>query len=114
MTAIDANEGAFKWRVVNGEFPELKKRGIPKTGTPSHGGSICTAGGLVFMAGTFDQMIRAYDSDTGKILWEHALPAGGFATPMTYEAGGKQYVVIAAAGGKSGSKANDEFIAFSL
>ena len=66
------------------------------------------------MAGTFDKMIRALDSDTGKVLWEHELPAGGFATPMTYEANGKQYVVIAAAGGKEGSKANDEFIAFSL
>ena len=114
MTAIDADKGDFKWRVVNGEYPELKKRGIPKTGTHSHGGSICTAGGLVFMAGTFDQMIRAFDSDSGKVLWERELPAGGFATPMTYEANGKQYVVIAAAGGKSGSKANDEFIAFSL
>jgi len=59
-------------------------------------------------------MIRAFDSDSGKILWEYQLPAGGFATPMTYEANGKQYVVIAAAGGKSKSKANDEFIAFSL
>ena len=114
MTAIDANKGDFKWRVVNGEFAELKKRGIPKTGTPSHGGSICTAGGLVFMAGTFDKMIRAFDSETGKIVWEYELPAGGFATPMTYEANGKQYVVIAAAGGKSGSAANDEYIAFSL
>lgn len=114
MTAIDASEGAFHWRVVNGEFPELKKRGIKKTGTPSHGGSICTAGGLVFMAGTFDEMIRAFDSDTGKILWEHPLPAGGFATPMTYEAEGKQYLVIAAAGGKDQSKANDAFVAFAL
>jgi quinoprotein glucose dehydrogenase len=59
-------------------------------------------------------MMRAFDSETGKILWETELPAGGFATPMTYEANGKQYVVIAAAGGKNGSKANDEFIAFSL
>ncbi|HEU0124624.1 MAG TPA: pyrroloquinoline quinone-dependent dehydrogenase [Bryobacteraceae bacterium] len=114
MTAIDAGKGDFKWRVVNGEFKELTARGIKKTGTPSHGGSICTAGGLVFMAGTFDKMIRAFDSETGKVAWEYELPAGGFATPMTYEANGKQYVVIAAAGGKSGSKANDEFIAFSL
>jgi quinoprotein glucose dehydrogenase len=114
MTAVDAAKGEFAWRVVNGEFPELKKRGVKKTGTPSHGGSICTAGGLVFMAGTLDRMIRAFDSGSGKIVWEYELPAGGFATPMTYEANGKQYVVIAAAGGKNGSKANDEFIAFSL
>ena len=114
MTAVDAGKGEFAWRVVNGEYAELKKRGIPKTGTHSHGGSICTAAGLVFMAGTFDRMIRAFDSKSGKILWEHELPAGGFATPMTYEANGKQYVVIAAGGGKDGSKANDEFIAFAL
>lgn len=114
MTAVDCGMGAFKWRIVNGEFAELKKRGIPKTGTHTNGGSICTASGLVFMAATFDRMMRAFDSETGKILWETELPAAGFATPMTYEAGGKQYVVIAAAGGKNGSKANDEFIAFSL
>ncbi len=114
MTAIDANKGDFRWRVVNGEYPELKAKGVPKTGTCSHGGSICTAGGLVFMAGTFDKKIRAFDSDSGKVLWEHELPAGGFATPCTYEAGGKQFVVIAAGGGKSGSQANDEYIAFSL
>jgi quinoprotein glucose dehydrogenase len=66
------------------------------------------------MAGTFDKKMRAFESDSGKTLWEYELPAGGFATPCTYEAGGKQFVVIAAGGGKNGSKANDEFIAFSL
>jgi quinoprotein glucose dehydrogenase len=114
LTAVDVTKGDFKWRIVNGEYPELKKRGVPKTGTATNGGSICTAAGLVFMAATFDRMMRAYESATGKILWEYELPAAGFATPMTYEAAGKQYVVIAAGGGKNGSKANDEFIAFSL
>ncbi|MDX1984385.1 MAG: pyrroloquinoline quinone-dependent dehydrogenase [Bryobacteraceae bacterium] len=114
MTAVDVDKGEFRWRVVNGEFKELTARGIKKTGSHSHGGSICTAGGLVFMAGTFDRMMRAFESDSGKVLWEQELPAGGFATPMTYEAGGKQFVVIAAGGGKSGSQANDEYIAFSL
>ena len=114
MTAIDMSSGDFVWRVVNGEFPELKARGIKKTGAPSHGGAICTAGGLVIKAGTFDKMIRAFDSDTGDVLWEHELAAGGFATPATYEVGGKQYIVIAAGGGKDGSKASDEYVAFSL
>ncbi|MEZ5352039.1 MAG: pyrroloquinoline quinone-dependent dehydrogenase [Bryobacteraceae bacterium] len=114
MTAIDMDKGEFRWRVVNGEFPELKKRGMKKTGTPSHGGAICTAGGLVFKAGTFDKMIRAFDSDSGEVLWEYQLKEGGFATPSTYEAGGKQYVVIAAGGGKDGSGASDEFVAFAL
>jgi quinoprotein glucose dehydrogenase len=116
MTAIDADKGDFKWRVVNGEYPELKARGIPKTGTPSFGGSICTAGGLVFMAGTVDKKIRAFESVSGKVLWEHELPSGGFATPCTYEVDGKQYVVIASGGGagRGRSVANDEFIAFAL
>ena len=114
LTAIDADKGDFRWRVVNGEFPELTARGIRKTGSLAHGGSICTAGGLVFMAGTYDKKMRAFESATGKVLWEYELPAGGFATPCTYEANGKQYVVIAAGGGKNGSKANDEFIAFSV
>ena len=114
MTAIDMNSGDFVWRVVNGEFPELKARGIPKTGTPSHGGAICTGGDLVFKAGTFDKSMRAFDADTGDVLWEHRLNQGGFATPCSYEANGKQYVVIAAGGGKSGSKSSDEIVAFSV
>jgi quinoprotein glucose dehydrogenase len=114
LTAIDADKGDFRWRVVMGEFAELKARGIPKTGTPFHGGAICTAGGLVFMAGTFDKKMRAYDTDSGEVLWEHQLNEGGFATPCTYEAGGKQYVVIAAGGGKDKSKASDEYVAFAL
>lgn len=114
LTAIDCDEGEFAWRVVHGEYAELKEKGIPKTGTPSHGGSICTKGGLTFMAGRFDRKMRAFDSDTGEILWEHQLNAGGFATPCTYEAGGKQYVVIAAGGGKGDSPSGDEFVAFAL
>ena len=114
VTAIDLDSGEFAWRVVNGEFPELTARGVPKTGTPSHGGSIATAGGLVFMAGTFDKKFRAFDQDTGEVLWETELNAAGFATPCTYEADGKQYVVIAAGGGKGNSESGDEFVAFGL
>jgi len=114
MTAIDCDKGEFAWRVLNGEFPALKAKGIPKTGTPSHGGNICTAGGLVFMSGTFDRVFRAYESDSGKVAWEHRLESAGFATPCTYEASGKQYLVVAACGGKEGSPASDEFIAFTL
>ena len=114
MTAIDCDKGDFAWRVLNGEFPDLKAKGIPQTGCSSHGGNICTAGGLVFMSGTFDRMLRAYESDSGKVAWEHQLVSAGFATPCSYEANGKQYVVVAACGGKEGSPASDEFIAFSL
>ncbi len=114
VTAVDLETGNFLWRVVNGEFPELTARGVPKTGTPSHGGSIVTAGGLVFMAGTFDGRFRAFDQDTGEVLWETQLSAAGFATPCTYEADGKQFVVIAAGGGKGNSPSGDEFVAFAL
>jgi quinoprotein glucose dehydrogenase len=114
MTAIDMDKGDFAWRVVNGELPDLKAKGIPKTGTPSYGGSIATGGGLVFMGGTWDSMFRAFDSDSGEVVWEHKLNAGGFATPCTYEAGGKQYVVIAAGGGHGTTQPGDEFVAFAL
>ncbi len=114
VTAVDLESGEFAWRVVNGEFPELTARGVPKTGTPSHGGTIATAGGLVFMAGTFDKKMRALDQETGEVLWETELNAAGFATPCTYEADGKQFVVIAAGGGKGKSVSGDEFVAFSV
>jgi quinoprotein glucose dehydrogenase len=114
MTGIDLESGEFAWRKVNGEYPDLKERGVPKTGTPSNGGSIATAGGLVFMAGTFDRMIRAFDSRNGEILWEHELEAAGFATPCTYEVNGKQCVTVAAGGGKGFTKPGDAFVTFSL
>ena len=93
---------------------QLKASGIPQTGCSSHGGNICTAGGLVFMSGTFDRVFRAYESDSGRVAWERHLVSAGFATPCSYEANGKQYIVVAACGGKEGSPASDEFIAFSL
>jgi len=114
MTAIDLEKGEFAWRTVNGEYAELKARGIPKTGTPADGGAIATAGELVFMAGTFDEKIRAFDSQNGEILWEHQMEAAGFATPCTYEVNGKQYVTIAAGGGKGFTKPGDQFVTFAL
>lgn len=115
LNAIDLSTGEFVWRSVLGEHIELTKRGIPPTGTPNFGGAIVTAGGLVFIAGTKDERIRAFDKSNGKVLWEHALPAGGYANPATYSAGGRQYVVIAAGGaGKLGTRAGDAFVAFAL
>jgi quinoprotein glucose dehydrogenase len=113
LNAIDLNTGEYLWRVPLGEFPELTKKGIPITGTESYGGPVVTAGGLVFIAGTRDERIRAFDRKTGKVLWEYQLPAGGFATPITYEVGGKQYLVIAA-GGARGLKAGGNYVAFAL
>ena len=68
-------------------------------GMPNLGGPIVTAGGLVFIGATLDRTFRAFDVDSGKELWTAPLPAGGTATPMTYEPGGRQFVVIAAGGG---------------
>ena len=115
LTAINLNTGEFAWQVPLGVFPELIKRGIPPTGTESFGGTIVTEGGLVFIGGTMDERFRAFDKETGKILWEYQLDAGGYATPCTYMVNGKQFVVIAAGGGgKLGTKSGDSFIAFAL
>jgi len=113
LNAIDLNTGEYKWRVPLGEYPELTKKGIPVTGTESYGGPLATAGGLVFIAGTRDEKIRAFDSRTGNQVWEFQLPAGGFATPITYQLAGTQYIVIAAGGGR-GLKSGGDYIAFAL
>ncbi|QHV96372.1 outer membrane protein assembly factor BamB family protein [Spirosoma endbachense] len=114
LNAINLNTGEYLWRVPLGEFPELTKKGIPLTGTENYGGPIVTAGGLVFIAATYDERIRAFDRKTGKVVWEYQLPAGGFATPITYQVDGKQYVVIAAGGVKNGHKPGGSYIAFAL
>ena len=113
LNAIDLNTGEYLWTVPLGEYPELTMKGIPITGTESYGGPVVTASGLIFIASTRDERIRALDKETGKVVWEYQLPAGGFATPITYEVDGKQYVVIAA-GGARGAKPGGWYIAFSL
>jgi quinoprotein glucose dehydrogenase len=114
LSAIDLNTGDYRWRITLGAHPALLARGLPPTGTEQYGGPIVTAGGLVFIAATQDAKFRAFDKSTGALLWEYQLPAAGYATPMTYRVGGKQYVVIAAWGGKLGSKAGDSYLAFAL
>jgi quinoprotein glucose dehydrogenase len=113
LNAIDLNTGKIVWKSVLGEFPELTKKGIPLTGREGYGGPVVTAGGLIFIAATEDEMFRAFDKNTGEILWETKLPASGHATPAVYELEGKQYVVIACGGGK-GSKSGDVYMAYSL
>ncbi len=115
LNAIDLNRGDIRWQKTLGEFEELTRRGVPPTGTESLGGTIVTAGGLVFVGGTKDEKFRAFDKMTGKLWWEYRLPAGGYATPCTYAVNGKQFVVIAAGGGgKLATKSGDEFVAFAL
>lgn len=115
LNAIDLNEGKIVWQKPLGEFPELMEKGLPPTGTDNLGGSMVTAGGLVFIGASKDEKFRAFDKYTGEILWETELPAGGYATPSTYEVDGKQYIIIpAGGGGLLGTKPSDAVVAFSL
>ena len=102
LNAINLNTGEYLWQIPLGEYPALAAKGMKDTGTRNYGGPIVTAGGLVFIAATnFDKKMRAFDKDTGKLLWEVVLPFAGNATPATYEVDGRQFVVIAAGGGKA-------------
>jgi quinoprotein glucose dehydrogenase len=116
IVAIDLNKGDIVWQVPLGEFKELVSRGVPPTGTYGLGGSIVTKGGLIFTGATQDEKFRAFDARSGRVLWEAQLDAGAYATPCSYEAGGKQYVVIAAGGAglKIPTKPGDAFVAFAL
>lgn len=114
LNAVDLNTGKLLWKVPLGEYEELRKKGIPTTGTENYGGPLVTKGSLVFIAATRDEKIRAFDKATGKVLWEAPLPAAGYATPATYMVNGRQYVVIACGGGKIGSKSGDSYVAFAL
>lgn len=114
LNAINLNTGKYEWRIPLGEYDELKERGIPPTGTENYGGPVVTAGGLVFIAATRDQKIRAFNKRTGDLLWEEELPAAGYATPSVYEIDGRQYLVIACGGGKLGTTSGDEYMAFAL
>ena len=114
LNAIDLNTGEYRWRVTLGEWPELTAKGVPPTGTENYGGPVVTAGGVVFIAASRDEHIRAFDRKTGKELWKAKLPAAGYATPATYSVNGRQYVVIACGGGKIGTKSGDAYVAFAL
>jgi len=117
LSAINLNTGDYAWQIPLGEYPELAAQGLKNTGTENYGGPVVTAGGLVFIGATnFDRKFHAFDKATGALLWETTLPFGGNATPATYEAGGRQFVVIAAGGGKGkpGSPTGGVYVAFAL
>lgn len=113
LNAINLNTGEFLWKDTLGDYPELKAKGI-HSGTQNYGGSVVTAGGLVFIAATSDAKIRAFNKITGELLWEADLPASGFATPSVYEVNGKEYLVIACGGGKLHKPSGDAYVAFAL
>ena len=115
LTAIDLNQGTLAWQVPLGTYPALEKQGFSPTGTFNIGGPLVTAGGLVFIAATMDERLRAFDKDTGRQLWEYQLDAGGYASPATYSVEGRQYLLIAAGGaGKPGTKAGNAYHCFAL
>ena len=116
LSAINLNTGEYVWQIPLGEYPELAAQGLRNTGTENYGGPVVTAGGLVFIGATnFDKKFRALDKTTGTLLWETTLPFAGNATPATYEVKGRQFVVIAAGGGKDlKSKSGGVYVAFAL
>ena len=116
LVAVDINRGAIRWRVPLGVFDDLKARGFDKTGTPNIGGTIVTAGGLIFVGATIDKRFRAFDVQNGAQLWEARLEASAHATPMTFMGrNGRQYVVVAAGGdGLLGSAVGSKVVAFAL
>jgi len=115
LNAIDLNRGTIRWSIPFGEYPKLAAQGIRGTGTDNYGGAIVTANGLLLIgATTYDNKFRAFDKRTGALLWEATLPAAGNATPATYVAGGKQFIVIACGGGKNGAPSGGTYVAFAL
>jgi quinoprotein glucose dehydrogenase len=116
LNAIDLKTGKYVWKIPLGEYPELARQGIKDTGTEMYGGPIVTAGGVVFIGATvYDRKFHAFDSATGKLLWETELPFAGVATPSTYMIDGRQYVVIAASSARDPkSPQGGAYLAFAL
>ncbi len=115
LNAVNLDSGDIEWTVRLGEYPELTAKGVPVTGTENYGGPVVTSSGLLFIGATArDRKFRAYDKSTGELLWETTLPAGGNATPAIYQAAGRQFVVIAAGGGKTGGISGGSYVAFAL
>jgi quinoprotein glucose dehydrogenase len=115
LTAIDLDTGEQAWQVPLGEYPELAGQGLKNTGSENYGGPVVTAGGLVFIGATsYDKKFRAFDKSTGRLLWEATLPFSGIGTPATYEAAGRQFVVVPAGGGKDKAASGGVYVAFAL
>ena len=114
LSAINLDTGDYAWKIPLGEYPELAAQGTKDTGTENHGGAVVTAGGLLFIGAThYDNKFRAFDKKTGILRWETVLPYAANATPAVYEVNGKQYIAVAAGGGRE-RPSSGLFIAFAL
>ena len=115
LTAYDLDKGSIAWQKPLGEIPELAAKGLRNTGSENYGGGVVTKGGLFFIgATTHDRQFRVLDKITGETLWQYTLPAAGNATPAVYELAGRQYVAIAAGGGKWGERSAGTYVVFAL
>jgi glucose dehydrogenase len=116
LNAIDLNSGKYLWKIPLGQYPALAAEGMGITGSENYGGPVITASGLLFIGATiYDHKIRAFNSATGRLLWEANLPYSGVATPATYMVNGKQYVVIAVSGQRdSKGPQGAAYVAFAL
>jgi quinoprotein glucose dehydrogenase len=104
ISAIDLKNNKIVWQAAHGEYEELTRRGVPRTGTYTRGGNVLTKGGVLFSAGTLDDRLWAYDARTGKVLWHTTLGGGSFATPCTYMVDGKQFVVVPVSNSRNGTE----------
>jgi quinoprotein glucose dehydrogenase len=115
LTCINLNTGKKAWSMPLGEYEELTAKGVPITGQENFGGAMVTASGLVFVSGTRDQQIRAFEASSGRELWKSKLPLYGTAPPAAYAVKGRQYIVVpATGGGKLGGPTGDTWVAFAL
>lgn len=116
LNAIDLNSGRSLWKVPLGEYPELMAKGMGITGTENYGGPLLTASGLLFIGATiYDRKFRAFEARSGRLLWEGQLPYAGTASPITYMAGGRQFVVIATSGSRDPKgPQGSAYVAFAL
>jgi glucose dehydrogenase len=116
LNAIDLKTGKYLWKIPLGEYPELAQQGMKDTGSELYGGPIVTAGGVLFIGATvYDRKLHAFDTRTGKLLWETELPFAGMATPSTFMVDGRQYVVIASSGGRDPKgPVGGAYVAFAL
>lgn len=117
LNAINLDTGKYVWKEPFGQYPELVAKGVAHTGSENYGGPLVTSGGVLFIgASVRDKKFRAYDKATGKLLWQASLPFSANATPITYEIGGRQYVVIGAGGQRDPSTpgGGGVYVAFAL